>query len=535
MKSGLFAEITKFVRFGESDRQALVAFRPLVQPHLSNTIDRFYENIETNAAARSVLRNDAQTERLKGTLRHWLHELLSGPWDQAYCEKRQRIGRMHVKVGLPQRFMSAGMSLIRDELIGIANQAYADDPATRSATVGAITRVLDLDLTIMLESYSEDTLAVVRRIQEHEHEVVEQQLRLSEARYQAVIEEAEIIVITVANDGRLVMFNRTAERITEYSRTELAGTPVFETICNQQCADQLSTAVAGAFRNEPPPPFEGRIISRRGVERWIRWHVRKVGSNSEAAVCALGVDVTDERKLQLRTQQSEKMATLGHLAAGLAHEIRNPLNSAQLQLMLVNRRIRKLGTPDQTAEAHKAAMIVRDELQRLAGLVEDFLEFARPSKLRITRGDLCELVDNVVKLITPEAAQQDVELNCSCKHTTVALFDDERIKQVVHNLIRNGIEAASTGGRVHVGVHRDATRAVIEVIDSGAGVPPELNIFEPFATSKTSGTGLGLPIVRRIVDNHEGDIVVERRDNHTVFHVELPLEGPSRVLPELKS
>lgn len=525
MDSGFFEEITQFVRFTPSDGQTLRAFRTHARPHFHAIIERFYERIEEHVRAANVLRNEAQTQRLKGTLRHWLDELLAGPWDDEYCDKRARIGKMHVKVGLAQRYMSTGMAVIRSELLAIANDAYADDVAARDATVGAINRVLDLDLTIMLETYRSDSLALVRRVEQREHELLERKLRISEARYESVIEQAEVLIVAVSREGRLVMFNRKAERLTEHSRTEMAGTPIFEVICSEDDQDRVSEAVQLAFSGVTPAPFDARIVSRRGVEHWIRWHVTMLAGADDPVVCAIGVDVTDERSLHRRTQQAEKLATLGALAAGLAHEIRNPLNSAQLQLMLVERRVKKL-QEDASTPVLKSATIVREELHRLAGLVEDFLAFARPRRLRVTSGDLCTTVATVVGLVKPEAEERRVELALDCKHVTVALFDEERMKQVILNLVRNAVQAAGVDGCVDVVVRRDASRALVDVVDSGDGVPDDIDIFEPFSTSKTSGTGLGLPIVKRIIDDHGGDISYSRDNDLTRFRVELPLEGP---------
>ncbi len=528
MDEGFFSEITKFVRFEPADGEALQLFRPQAAPHFHPIIERFYERILENEGAANVLRNDAQTERLKGTLRRWLDETLAGPWDDAYCEKRSRIGKMHVKVGLDQRYMSTGMAVIRSELTQIANDVFAAQPDQLARTIQAVNRVLDLELTIMLETYREDSLALVRRVQQREHE---RALRMSEARYESVIEHAEVMIIALTRAGNLVMFNRKAESLTEYNRTELTGQPIFDTICTELHCERVKEAMTLAFTGVTPAPFEGRIVSRRGVEHWIRWHITTLAASDEQVACAIGVDVTDERSLQQRTQQAEKLATLGALAAGLAHEIRNPLNSAQLQLMLVERRTNKL-QPGNATNVLKATTIVREELHRLAGLVEDFLAFARPRKLRVTSSDLCETVSAVVHLVQPEAAERQVELQLDCRHTTVALFDEERMKQVILNLLRNAIDAAGVDGKVNVVVFRDKSRAVVEVIDTGPGIPADVNIFEPFTTSKTSGTGLGLPIVKRIIDDHGGEITTGRENDFTVFRVALPLEGPQAQLSD---
>jgi signal transduction histidine kinase len=277
-----------------------------------------------------------------------------------------------------------------------------------------------------------------------------------------------------------------------------------------------------------PAPLDAAIRTRGGEPRAIRWHLTTLAAAGGALACAIGIDVTDERELAHRTRRAERLAALGTLAAGLAHEIRNPLNAAKLQLMLVERRLGK-GGPDDRERALEAAAVVRDELGRLAGLVQDFLSFARPTELRPSATDLGAIVRAVVDLIGPEAAEAGVALAApEGAPALTVVCDPERIKQVVLNLVRNAVEAAGGGGEVTIELAADtATDAAwILVIDTGPGLPPGIDVFEPFATTKDGGTGLGLPIVHRIVASHGGDIEVSRRHQRTVFAIQLPRNGP---------
>jgi signal transduction histidine kinase len=134
----------------------------------------------------------------------------------------------------------------------------------------------------------------------------------------------------------------------------------------------------------------------------------------------------------------------------------------------------------------------------------------------------------VVELVTPEALQEGVKIECYVPNAPLAAhFDDERIKQVLFNLIRNAVDAAKEEtGDVRVRLDRDDEHAIIEVSDSGPGISDNVSIFEPFSSSKEGGTGLGLPIVHRIVSDHGGEISIDRVDGRTVFRIELPLDGP---------
>jgi signal transduction histidine kinase len=162
-------------------------------------------------------------------------------------------------------------------------------------------------------------------------------------------------------------------------------------------------------------------------------------------------------------------------------------------------------------------------MTRLAALVQEFLQFARPQPLRLAAADLRLTAGDLVRLIQPEAAAAGVTLTVGDGDAVVAHFDEERMKQVLLNLVRNAIEAVSEGGHVMLRVSKDIEAARIEVEDDGPGLPsPDAPIFEPFFTTKSSGTGLGLAIVHRIVSDHGGKVSVASRPGRTVFSLSLP-------------
>ena len=215
---------------------------------------------------------------------------------------------------------------------------------------------------------------------------------------------------------------------------------------------------------------------------------------------------------------SERIASLSTLAAGLAHEIRNPLNSAHLQLELARRRLARVQDAS-VKDALGSTETVSAELTRLAALLDEFLQFARPHNLRRLRADLRLTADGVVSLLLPEAQQAGITLAVEPGGPVMAEFDEDRIKQVLVNLVRNAIDAAGPTGRVTVRVV-DGPR--VEVEDDGPGIPPGARIFEPFFTTKQGGTGLGLTIVHRIVGDHGGRVDVDSVPGRTIFAVTLP-------------
>jgi PAS domain S-box-containing protein len=519
-----FAEMKRYMRFGPEDEAALRALAPLARPHFARIADEFYQRLDEHEEARAVFTGIDQVRRLQRTLQDWMLLLLTGPWDDEYYEKRARIGRMHVKIALPQRYMFGAMHLIRLALVRIVQAEYEEDDQRRVQSVLALGKILDLELAIMLETYREAFVEKMQAIERVEKQHLENRLAISEARAEQIVESAEALITTFAADGTLLSCNRRCEEILHVRRVEVEGRNFFDVFIVEDDHQDVERRAHEALASHRSAPYEGPIAFRSGnTGRRVRWHFTTLPSASGALVCAIGLDVTEAHEMAIRARRIERLASLGTMAAGLAHEIRNPLNAAHLQLTLLQRRMSR--TPPDLEASRAAAELVGSEMKRLAALVQEFLQFARPQPLRLSNANLRATAEEIVALVEPEASTAGVELSFTPGQAIVSVYDEERVKQVLLNLLRNALEAAGRGGhvRVSVGVHDEA--ACLEVADTGPGIPADAPVFEPFFTTKVGGTGLGLAIVHRIVTDHGGRITYTSRPGETVFHVCLPLAG----------
>lgn len=516
-----FQQLKSYLKFDHTDERALNQLRPLAQPYYATIAADFYDRLRSQPTALTVFRSDAQVLRLQKTLGIWMDRLLSGPWGDEYFELRSNIGKVHVQIGLPQHHMFSAMALIQEHLLGIASEGLDGNDAYAAAA--AVQKITNIDLAIMLESYRIDFVKKVQDYERSEKEILESKLELTQALYHSIFESSGVSIMVLNNKHQITLFNTMSETMSGFARVEVTGKTLSEFLMHpadrQAMQDMLTKVQAG----EPCPPKELRVITADQSDLWLRWNLSSITETGE--ICVLALDVTREKRLAEHGRRVKTLAALGTLAAGLAHEIRNPLNAAQLQLMLVERAIKK-ASADVDPRALRSSELVKAELTRLAGLVEDFLAFARPTQLRVTNTEVSNLCEGVAQLLEQEA------LGASCTLTTdigpglVARVDGERLKQVLINLLRNGIEATADDGEVMLRCQRIGQHLSIEVVDNGPGVPTGIDIFEPFATSKDAGTGLGLPIVDRIIADHGGSIAVARRDNTTVFTVDLPVDGP---------
>jgi PAS domain S-box-containing protein len=518
MPETFFSEMRRYLGFGAAEEAALRSFAPHAAPHFASIAEEFYDRLVHHEEARQVFLNDAQVERLKGTLQVWMRLLLEGPWDEAYFEKRARIGRTHVKISLPQRYMFGAMGGIRLALLRVASDVFDGDEHLQLAT--ALHKVLDLELAIMLETYAEASVGRVQQLERVEKDLLVRQLALSEARYQEIVEKGEALIATWEPGRPIVLFNRRCEELTGVDRSVARQTSWYD-LFGSGADDPLHARERDLLAGKRVAPIETATHDPVGREHRIRWHLTTLAEPDRTIVCAIGLDVTEEHDLAVRTRRVERLASLGTMAAGLAHEIRNPLNSAHLQLTLLERRLGRT-TPDIDA-SRQAATLAASEVKRLAALVGEFLDFARPQPLRRGDADLRQTAEVIVSLVRPEAEKIGVDLELVPGDPVRTEYDDEKIKQVVHNLVRNAIEATGRDGRVRVRVEARGKDAVLEVDDDGPGIPLDAPVFEPFFTTKEGGTGLGLAIVHRIVSDHGGVVDIQRRSGTTILSVRLPL------------
>jgi signal transduction histidine kinase len=249
---------------------------------------------------------------------------------------------------------------------------------------------------------------------------------------------------------------------------------------------------------------------------------------AEAAVLQLGEANKHLQEAQAEVRRAERLAALGQLTAGLAHELRNPLGTMKTSAELLQRQVAK-----ENEIAREMAGYIATEVDRTNSLITRFLDFARPQRLSLEKGDLAELLDRVIERFEREksgsAASVSIHKNYSPDIPPVA-FDAQLLERVIVNLLNNAAQASPPGAMVTVKtqlVETDAGRGVeIAVIDRGSGIDPKNreNIFNPFFTTKSDGVGLGLAIVSKIVDDHGGRIAVESTPGEgTVFQVILPV------------
>ncbi|MFO7675047.1 MAG: ATP-binding protein [bacterium] len=233
-----------------------------------------------------------------------------------------------------------------------------------------------------------------------------------------------------------------------------------------------------------------------------------------------GVLADRQRRADRALRRVERLKTLGEMAAGMAHEVRNPLAAIRSSAQM-------LAEGADTRSAELAGVVV-SETDRVDRVLGDFLSYARPAPLQFARGRLSEVLDSCVQLLEPEASRRRIELTRHYpeEREPEVYFDPAQMRQAMFNLLLNAFQASPDGGRIAIRVEADGRRVRASVRDFGPGVPQDKlgRVFEPFFTTRASGTGLGLAIARRIVTEHGGRLRLENAEARgAVATVELPV------------
>lgn len=350
----------------------------------------------------------------------------------------------------------------------------------------------------------------------------------------------EGIIVTDAN-GRITYLNDAACAIFGLEGENAIGKPLEEQVrgLDWKALSQSDSALTrdmeifypiNRFINFYVVPL---IIERRAAADSPNEHLI-----AEAAGHAMILrDITEDRRSTQQTIESERLSALTLLAAGVAHEIGNPLNSLHIHLQLMERTAKKIRAAEDRRELQESIDIARAEINRLDSIVTQFLRAIRPSRPQLHPENVNELLQEAIRFFRPEIKDRDIVVKTELRSDLPLVeLDRDQMKQVFYNAIKNSFEAMKRRGILRIRTNRDDTHVKISFTDTGGGISPEnlSRVFEPYFTTKSGGSGLGLLIVRRIVREHGGELAIESTEGKGLtLTIRLPfLDRRVRMLPD---
>ena len=332
-----------------------------------------------------------------------------------------------------------------------------------------------------------------------------------------VLENVADGIIVADNKEIISVFNNAAEKILGVSADDLVGKSI------SSLDPKIEKVFSDAYNAQWfEHAYEIKLNSIEQEERLLSINVSKVARTNDISVIAVVRDVTESRAMEENIKRTEQLTAMGKLASAVAHEVRNPLNAISMTAQRLDREF----TPKEKEDKYRElTRMVKSESIRLNKIIEEFLRFARPPKLNRQSTDIEQLLDDVITLIKSQATHHSVKLDKQYSEIGDWNIDREQMKQVILNLLLNGIESMPDGGTLSVKAWKDNELLFIEVTDTGKGIPEDAlpRIFDLYFTTKDSGTGLGLSIVQRIIAEHGGWIKVDSRLGvGTTFVIHLP-------------
>ena len=333
-----------------------------------------------------------------------------------------------------------------------------------------------------------------------------------------VLENIADGIVVSDSSGTISVFNRAAERIFGKTGDEAAGLSV------DKLGPSMRKLIDDAFSSEASRQIsEVAAVLPESRERLLSVRTSRFsGIEAEAdSVVAIIRDVTEAKMMEENIKRTEQLTAMGKLASAVAHEVRNPLNSIS---MIAQRLGREFAPREEEEQYHELTSMIKSESARLNGIIEQFLEFARPPRLNPQQVDMEQLLDETVALVEIQSAEHEVAVHREYSDLGTWLLDREQMKQVFLNLLLNGVEAMPDGGVLSIkGCMEDETLC-IEISDTGKGISEEEmpRIFDLYFTTKETGTGLGLSVVQRIVMEHGGWLDVDNTPGGAVFRIYLP-------------
>jgi signal transduction histidine kinase len=459
-------DLKRYIGFCETDEAVLSAFWPCVEPELEPLCRDFYARAMAHPTTARVLHDPAQVERLMGTLKVWLKEMINGPWDDKYAVRRRKIGEVHVRVGLSHDAMFVAMGAMRDGLIRIAFQCALDS----ERAVRAIARISEIDLSLMTATYNEIRNQIAIR---------DFQLLLVEHIPSIVIladRQLQVVAATPAAEYRFGFTTQPLTRVEDVIPPNLWNAAGLETRLRRclESGHAITLPRVDFELDRQPKHFAATLvpIDQRSGFVLLYFDDHTAAVENEALL-----------------QRQESLAQLGALSATIAHELRNPLAGISGALQVI------ASSLESDHRYHSIIGKVIDEIKSLNRLVTDLLAFARPREALLRHEvDLGEIVERVIEF----ARAEHPRIAFSIRGASTATADPDMVSQIIKNLVINACDALSerASARVELTLADDH----IEVCDNGPGVPEEIQdrLFQPFYTTKLKGTGLGLAVSQRM-------------------------------------
>jgi two-component system, sporulation sensor kinase E len=381
-----------------------------------------------------------------------------------------------------------------------------------------------------LRRFIERALAKLPRLNEDQMRSLLYALAEENGRMDAALDSMLDGIVVCDRDHLPIIYNKSAERMLRLGGPDPTERPLWMSVQDED----LSEFMRGTLEGEETVLDREFGLESSGSTRLVAVSISPLISRGRIAGAIVHMeDITEKRRKEAQLRRAESLASLTTLAAGVAHEIKNPLGSISIHMQLIRRALQNIEAGDR-APLERHLDIVDEEIDRLNKIVVDFLFAVRPMDVHLREGDPGELVDGIAEIIRPEAEAAGIAVETrKGEGLPLVLLDERLMKQALLNLAKNALAAMPGGGTLVLAAERREEEVRITVEDDGTGIAEEdlPKIFEPYFTTKENGTGLGLTITFKIVKEHRGEVTVKSKlGQGSAFTISLPVPQKERRL-----
>ena len=529
----LIEELKSYIGFGEEDVTRLRALAAPFESRRWEFSQRFYDFILRNEAVRHVIEGNGRTvEALRTTWEGWATDLFAGEYDGDYARRRLNIGMVHLHIGVEERYTVAAFHLVRQFLIEMVCDEFRHTVDTCLAMISSVNRVLDLDLSLICDAYDRELHAETVAGESRKRRTIEDMLRV-------LLAAPSLLVLSIDAEGKIGHYNRGCELLFDLERDAACGADYVETLVSEEDRSTVREELARVFGDwSEASAGHGlsphRLRAHGSGECFVTWYPTAIsGENGDGREFLwIGHDTTEEQRLQGQIIHQEKMAALGLLAAGVAHEIGNPLASISSVAQTLLRK-----SDDEYLRGKLG--LVSTHIDRIANIVHRMVDFARPPRYEWRPCDVNGLVHNAAQILEYDkrARKVAIELDLADELPTTVGMEDQ-LTQVFLNIVLNALDAVDGNPtdrpprlQIETRLEPEGTAEgtiLFRCRDNGPGIDPleVRRVFEPFYTTKEvgRGTGLGLSVSFRIIDEHGGRISVETTPGGgATFEIRIPV------------
>ncbi len=374
-----------------------------------------------------------------------------------------------------------------------------------------------------MRKFIERALAKLQKLDMEQIHALVSQIAMENEKLETVLDSMTDGVIVLDRSHRVTLYNKAAQRVLPVTTPEMEEKPVWTVVGDREVADFLRMSL----ENQDKVVDKEFTIDSGGRSRVFTISFMPLVQDGEIQGTILHVeDITERRSKEARLHRAESLASLTTLAAGIAHEIKNPLGSIGIHIQLIQKTLSGAGRLDRKTVNHYLE-IITEEVDRLNRIVVDFLFAVRPMDARLEEQDVNKLLEDLIEFVHFELEEAGVNLETRLAEDLPLMeFDEKLLKQALLNIINNAVAAMADGGTLTVSTERRGEVVLVHVQDTGTGISDEnmAKIFEPYFTTKDFGSGLGLTVVYKIVKEHGGEIAVKSKEGEgTTFTISLPI------------